>query len=167
MTSLSAVPGGGPGADLERFVQAQDAGGAFDRALRELASGRKVSHWMWFVFPQVQGLGASEMSRRYAISGLAEARAYLAHPVLGPRLERCARVLLGLGAVDAELLLGATDALKLRSSMTLFALAAGGPSPYGDVLGRYFDGHPDELTARLLTASGPSPGPLSVGRNGD
>ncbi len=106
--------------DLERFVAAQDAGGTYETALAELRRGRKTSHWIWFVFPQIAGLGSSPTSRRYAISGLDEARAYLRHPVLGPRLDEAARTLLAHPGTDAAQILGALDAQKLRSSMTLF-----------------------------------------------
>ena len=110
--------------DLERFVAAQD--GVIDRALAELVAGAKTSHWMWFVFPQIAGLGHSEMARRYAIADLAEARAYLAHPVLGPRLAAATEAMLGwAGRRSAETMLGGIDAIKLRSSMTLFEAAAG------------------------------------------
>src|SRR5689334_17279176 len=104
--------------DLERFVQAQDRGGTFDAALSELRRGRKTSHWMWFVFPQIAGLGRSPTARAYAISSLDEARAYLAHPVLGPRLVQSAEVLAGLQDRSARDIFGDIDAMKLRSSMT-------------------------------------------------
>jgi uncharacterized protein (DUF1810 family) len=136
--------------DLQRFVEAQDAGGAYARALAELRGGRKTSHWMWFVFPQIAGLGRSPMAARFAICGLEEARAYLAHPVLGPRLVESA------GALDAQrdrsavAILGEIDALKLRSSMTLFARAAPGEPVFGAVLERYFDGVADPETERRL-----------------
>src|SRR5215204_2145581 len=110
--------------DLERFVSAQDGGGTYARAVEELRRGRKTSHWMWFVFPQVAGLGFSATSRTYAISSLDEARAYLAHPVLGPRLRECAGIVAGLRDRSADSVFGGTDAMKLRSSMTLFARAA-------------------------------------------
>lgn len=110
--------------DLTRFVSAQDAGGTYAAALAELRAGRKRGHWMWFVFPQVAGLGQSPTSREYAISDLEEARAYLAHPVLGPRLVECAEALRGLDTDDPVAVLGGIDAVKLRSSMTLFAHAA-------------------------------------------
>ena len=135
---------------LERFVSAQDTRGTYDAALAELRAGRKTSHWMWFVFPQLAGLGLSETSRRYAISSLDEARAYLAHPVLGPRLQECARALLGLDGRTATEILGPVDALKLRSSLTLFARAAPEDPVFGEVLDRYFDGRPDEATDALL-----------------
>jgi uncharacterized protein (DUF1810 family) len=109
---------------LERFLAAQERGGTYQRALTELQAGTKVSHWMWFVFPQVAGLGMSAMSREYAISSVAEARAYLAHPVLGPRLRECARIVEATEGRSAAAIFGSVDAVKLRSSMTLFAAAA-------------------------------------------
>jgi len=133
--------------DLERFVRAQDDGGTYDAAVAELRSGRKRSHWMWFVFPQVAGLGSSPLAQRYAISGLDEARAYLAHPVLGPRLVEAARALAALPGGDPVAVLGPVDALKLRSSMTLFAHAAGGEEPvFAEVLGKYYAGAEDGAT---------------------
>ena len=135
--------------DLERFVQAQD-GGTYDTALAELRAGAKRSHWMWFVFPQVAGLGRSSTAQHYAISGLAEARAYLAHPVLGPRLVECARVLTGLGTADPVRVFGPVDALKLRSSMTLFAAAAPDEPVFAAVLERFFAGERDDETTRRL-----------------
>jgi uncharacterized protein (DUF1810 family) len=136
--------------DLERFVTAQDSGGTYDRALGELRRGRKSSHWMWFVFPQVAGLGRSETARFYAVSGLAEAQAYVAHPVLGPRLRECASVLTELPVVDPVAVVGPVDAVKLRSSMTLFARADAAEPVYAAVLDQYFAGIPDESTLRLL-----------------
>jgi len=129
--------------DLQRFLDAQDSGGTYERALAELRAGRKTSHWMWFVFPQRAGLGLSEMSRRYAIGSPAEARAYAEHPVLGPRLVECAEALLAHEDASARELLGEVDAVKLRSSMTLFARAAPDQPAFGRVLERYFDGEPD------------------------
>src|SRR5207248_4042599 len=105
--------------DLQRFVAAQDAGGIYQQALAELRAGRKASHWMWFVFPQIAGLGYSQTVRAYAITSLAEAQAYLAHPVLGPRLTECAAILTGVPGRTAEQVFGEVDALKLHSSMTL------------------------------------------------
>ena len=135
---------------LERFVVAQ-AGGAYERALAELCAGRKCSHWMWFVFPQLQGLGVSPTARRFAISGLVQARAYLSHPVLGPRLVQCCAALIGLGGeITASSVLGGVDAMKLRSSMTLFMRATDGESIYGRVLDRYYAGAADDVTDRLL-----------------
>jgi uncharacterized protein (DUF1810 family) len=135
--------------DLERFVRAQD-GGVYEQALRELRAGAKRGHWMWFVFPQVAGLGHSPMAQRYAVSGLDEARAYLAHPVLGPRLVACARALLELPGGDPERVLGSVDALKLRSSMTLFEAAAPDEPVFGEVLERYYGGRRDEATTTRL-----------------
>jgi uncharacterized protein (DUF1810 family) len=141
---------------LGRFVRAQDEGGAYGRALHELLRGRKHSHWMWFVFPQLAGLGRSEMAQTYAISSLAEARAYLAHPLLGPRLRACADALCGLAVEDPEQVLGQVDALKLRSSMTLFARADPGEPLFERVLERYFGGAPDAATERLLGPTRPA-----------
>jgi uncharacterized protein (DUF1810 family) len=132
-------------AELERFVRAQDDSGTYQAALAELRSGRKRSHWMWFVFPQVAGLGSSPVARHFAISGLDEARAYLAHPVLGPRLVEAARVLAGLPGGDPVAVLGPVDALKLRSSMTLFARAGDEPV-FAEVLGKYYAGAEDDAT---------------------
>jgi len=136
---------------LQRFVSAQDATGTYDAALRELRAGRKRSHWMWFVFPQVVGLGRSSTAQHYALSGLEEARTYLAHPVLGPRLRESARALLGLPESDAVAALGGTDALKLRSSMTLFAAADPAEEVFPAVLAQYFKGVADEATLDLLS----------------
>ncbi|MGN6242810.1 MAG: DUF1810 domain-containing protein [Motilibacteraceae bacterium] len=135
--------------DLQRFVDAQDDGTYAD-ALAELRAGRKRSHWMWFVFPQLRGLGHSPTSVHFGISGLPEAAAYLANPALGPRLRECCRALLDLPTDDAAAVLGGVDALKLRSSMTLFAAAAPDEPLFDEVVGRYFDGQPDEQTLRLL-----------------
>jgi uncharacterized protein (DUF1810 family) len=137
--------------DLTRFVEAQDEHGTYDRALAELRDGRKASHWMWFVFPQIAGLGSSATAQRFAIASLEEARAYVAHPVLGPRLVAAARALADLaGERSAEAILGGVDALKLRSSMTLFARAAPDEPVFGQVLDRYFDGRPDPATEERL-----------------
>jgi uncharacterized protein (DUF1810 family) len=135
---------------LGRFVTAQDAGGAFDRAVAELRAGHKVSHWMWFVFPQIAGLGRSAMARQFAISSLDEARAYLRHPVLGSRLTGSAQVLTGITGRSAEQIFGGLDAQKLRSSMTLFHRADPGEPVFAQVLSQYFDGQPDSATDRLL-----------------
>jgi uncharacterized protein (DUF1810 family) len=135
---------------LRRFVDAQDADATYEGAVAELRAGRKQSHWMWFVFPQVAGLGRSATSQHYAISGLAEARAYLAHPVLGPRLRECARVLTELPGTDADAVLGPVDGQKLRSSMTLFARAAPDEPVFRRVLEQYFGGREDEATVRRL-----------------
>jgi uncharacterized protein (DUF1810 family) len=138
--------------DLARFVSAQDASGTYDDALAELRAGRKRSHWMWFVLPQVAGLGRSETARRYALTGLDEARAYLAHPVLGARLVACCQAMLDSGASDPVAVLGPVDAQKLRSSMTLFAAADPGQPVFGAVLDRFFAGAADEATTRLVAA---------------
>ena len=137
--------------DLERFVAAQDAGGTYDRALAELRAGRKATHWIWFVLPQVAGLGRSETARRYAVADLAEARAYLAHPVLGPRLREAATALAELPpGPSASDVLGGIDAQKLRSSMTLFLRAAPHEALFARVLERYFAGEPDPATDAAL-----------------
>ncbi|MDX6299233.1 MAG: hypothetical protein QOF53_447 [Nocardioidaceae bacterium] len=135
--------------DLERFLVAQ-ASGVYARALEELQDGRKRSHWMWFVFPQLAGLGRSATAQHFAVSGLDEARAYLQHPVLGVRLRESVSALLGLPGTDPVAVLGSIDAVKLRSSMTLFARAAPEGEIFQQVLDRYFGGLPDEATIRLL-----------------
>ena len=134
--------------DLRRFVDAQSH--TYDQALAELRAGRKRTHWMWFVFPQVAGLGRSGMAQRFALSGLEEARAYLAHPVLGRRLVECARVLTALDTEDPVAVLGSVDAQKLHSSMTLFAHAAPDEPVFRAVLDHYFDGVEDEATTSRL-----------------
>jgi uncharacterized protein (DUF1810 family) len=143
--------------ELERFVLAQEDAGTYERAVAELRAGRKRSHWMWFVFPQVVGLGASTMSRRYAIASIDEARAYLEHPVLGTRLLECARIVSELEVASAQDVFGVVDTLKLHSSMTLFARAAQEEqTPCHDVLARYFDGARDAATERILDIGAPS-----------
>jgi uncharacterized protein (DUF1810 family) len=136
--------------ELERFVSAQNRADTFATAVGELRNGRKHSHWMWFVFPQIAGLGHSPMSQTYAISSLEEARAYLAHDVLGPRLIECARIVCDLEGRTAQDIFGGIDAIKLRSSMTLFAYADSTNPIFGQVLEAYFGGVPDEATERLL-----------------
>jgi len=136
--------------DLERFVDAQDAGGTYNRALGELRAGRKQSHWMWFVFPQIAGLGHSPTSRRYAIVSLDEAIGYLHHPLLGPRLRSCVAALSQLEGRSAEQVFGSIDAQKLRSSMTLFLRAEPAEQAFQQILDRYFGGRPDPATDRLL-----------------
>jgi uncharacterized protein (DUF1810 family) len=131
-------------------VIAQDAGGTYGHALAELRSGMKRSHWMWFVFPQLAGLGRSETARKYAISSLDEARAYIRHDVLGPRLREVAAAVASLEGRSAVQIFGSIDARKLHSSMTLFGLAAPGESVFRDVLDRYFDGREDAGTGQLL-----------------
>jgi uncharacterized protein (DUF1810 family) len=134
--------------DLERFVEAQH--GVYRQVLAELRNGRKASHWIWFIFPQLAGLGRSAMSERYAIRSLEEARAYLAHPVLGERLRECARLLLAAHGTSAAAVLGPIDAVKVRSSMTLFQRADPSEALFGEVLARYYAGRPDEATDALL-----------------
>jgi len=134
--------------DLDRFVTAQE--GAYDSILAELRTGRKDSHWMWFVFPQIAGLGGTEKSRLFSIASLDEARAYLGHPVLGRRLRECVDVVLSTRDRSAEQIFGSLDAMKLRSSMTLFHRAAPDEPLFQQVLDRYFDGIPDELTDAKL-----------------
>ena len=136
--------------DLGRFVAAQDAGGTYESAVAELRRGRNTGHWMWVVFPQMAGLGQSHMSRRFAICSLEEARAYLAHPVLGPRLIECASVVAGVRGRSAEQIFGGVDAQKLRSSVTLFLRAAPGEPVLSQVLGQLFGGVPDAATDRRL-----------------
>ncbi len=131
-------------------MTAQDQGGTYARALQELRRGRKASHWMWFVFPQLAGLGQSTTARHFALSSLEEARAYLQHPVLGLRLRECAAVIATLEAGTAEDVLGGIDALKLRSSMTLFQRVAPDYPVFDAVLDRYFGGQSDATTDRLL-----------------
>ena len=135
---------------LDRFVEAQD--GVHARALDELRAGRKTSHWMWFVLPQVAGLGSSAMAQRYAIGSLEEARAYLDHPVLGPRLVECAEAVLTHSDLTAREILGSPDDVKLRSSMTLFVLAAGAETVFQRVLDAFFAGEKDPRTVDLLDA---------------
>jgi uncharacterized protein (DUF1810 family) len=136
--------------NLQRFVDAQEAGNAYTHALEELRRGTKVTHWMWFVFPQIAGLGTSAMSQRFALSSLDEASAYVAHPVLGPRLMECTRVVAGSEGRSARDIFGAIDALKLRSSMTLFHRAAPDETAFVAVLHRYFDDATDPRTEALL-----------------
>jgi len=138
--------------DLGRFIEAQDS--VYGRVLGELRGGRKLSHWMWFIFPQLAGLGSSETSKRYAIRSLDEARAYLAHPVLGARLRECAGLLLATSARTAEEIVGPVDARKLRSSMTLFHRAAPGEPLFSKVLERFYGGVPDDATDALLEPPG-------------
>ncbi len=133
---------------LGRFVEAQE--GVYERAVAELRAGSKRSHWMWFVFPQIAGLGRSSMAQAYAISGLDEARAYLDHPVLGPRLIECASILVEGDESDEERIFGPVDALKLRSSMTLFAHAAPAELAFRAVLGRFYAGVEDDATLARL-----------------
>ncbi|TKT69301.1 DUF1810 domain-containing protein [Aquamicrobium sp. LC103] len=135
--------------DLQRFVDAQAS--AFDAAIGELRAGRKRSHWIWFVFPQLRGLGRSPAAQRYGIASLDEARAYLRHPLLGPRLKDATRAMLMHSAESAETILGSLDAMKFGSSMTLFARAeAADDNVFRDALGVFFSGREDEATLALL-----------------
>jgi uncharacterized protein (DUF1810 family) len=134
--------------DLRRFVVAQQ--GVYEAAVSELRAGHKTSHWMWFIFPQIAGLGRSAMAQKYAIASLAEAESYLAHPLLGPRLLDCARILTKLRGRTAREVFGAVDAQKLQSSMTLFARAAAEQCLFGEVLAQYFDGVEDAATLQRL-----------------
>jgi len=132
---------------LQRFVDAQAA--VYPQVTAELRDGRKRSHWMWFIFPQIAGLGSSEMARLYAIGSIEEAKAYLAHAVLGPRLRACVEALQDLTGTTAEAVFGRIDAIKLRSSLTLF-IEAGGEPLFRAALDRWFRGEADEKTLRLL-----------------
>lgn len=134
--------------DLERFVDAQQ--GVYERALAELRAGHKRSHWMWFIFPQIAGLGQSEMSRRYAIASSDEAAAYLAHPLLGPRLRACAAAVLEHEEPGVDAIFGHPDNLKFHSSMTLFADVAPDEALFQSCLDRFFDGAGDPATLELL-----------------
>lgn len=134
--------------DLARFLQAQ--ADVYEQALRELRAGAKRSHWMWFIFPQVAGLGFSAMSQRYAIGGLDEARAYLQHPQLGARLRECTQAVHQLAGRTARQIFGSPDDMKFRSCMTLFALAAESDSVFSAVLRQYFAGQADEQTLQRV-----------------
>src|ERR1700724_2858332 len=138
--------------DLNRFRLAQQDD--YERALAEVKNGRKRSHWMWYVFPQIDGLGFSSMSRRYSIKSLDEARAYLDHPVLGPRLVECAEAALGVKRRSAYEIFGSPDDMKLRSSATLFASVTPADSVFARLLDKFFDGKPDGKTLGLLEAAG-------------
>lgn len=139
--------------NLARFLEAQE--GTHERAVQELHSGQKQSHWIWFVFPQVDGLGHSAMAKRYAIRNLAEARAYLAHPVLGTRLVECTKVVNGLQGLSALEVFGYPDHLKFCSSMTLFELVAGPGSTFSAALDKYCHGRRDPETIRLVELTHP------------
>jgi len=138
--------------DLDRFLAAQAP--VLDQVGRELTAGRKQTHWMWFVFPQIAGLGHSAMARRYAIASLDEARAYLAHPVLGPRLVQCVDLVNRVDGRSILQILGNPDDMKFRSSMTLFAAADRGQAVFQTALAKYFDGAPDVLTTEALGLHG-------------
>jgi uncharacterized protein (DUF1810 family) len=138
--------------DLDRFVAAQAP--VYAAALQELRRGRKASHWMWFIFPQLAGLGRSPTAQHFAIRSLGEARAYLAHPILGERLRTATEAVLEHGGTPAETIFGSVDAMKLRSSMTLFARAADDPALFEEAISRFFGGEEDLETIRLLNAAG-------------
>jgi len=143
------------GYDLGRFLAAQEP--CFAQALQELAAGAKASHWMWFIFPQLRGLGLSVTARRFGLAGLEEARAYLAHPLLGARLRECTRCALAVQGRTASEIFGSPDDLKFRSCLTLFAqAAAAAPGPenrvFGEALAKFYGGEGDPLTLRLLAA---------------
>ncbi len=138
---------------LQRFVDAQDR--VYAAALDELRRGRKETHWMWFVFPQLAGLGHSPMAQRFAISGLAEARAYLGHPMLGPRLTECTEAVNGVAGRTAHEIFSSPDDLKFRSSMTLFSQASAAGNVFEQALGRYFEGEMDRRTLDLLSRLSP------------
>ncbi|SHE75277.1 Uncharacterized protein, DUF1810 family [Microbulbifer donghaiensis] len=134
--------------DLQRFVEAQSHN--YDAALAELSAGQKRSHWMWYIFPQFRGLGHSAMAQRYAIKDLEEARAYLDHPVLGPRLKDCCEQLLQVEGRSAHEIMGSPDDIKLRSSMTLFSVVEDGSSVFDRVLNKYYDGQPDSRSLEII-----------------
>ena len=133
--------------NLERYVSAQEH--SYNDAISELLDGQKQSHWMWFVFPQIKGLGSSDLAQRYAISGAGEAAAYVAHPILGSRLIKCCNLILDIDDRSAQDIFGGIDAMKLRSSMTLFSRAVGNPT-FSKVLAKYFAGKEDLVTLEVL-----------------
>jgi uncharacterized protein (DUF1810 family) len=134
--------------DLQRFVDAQRA--VYDQARAELTAGRKRSHWMWFIFPQIKGLGSSEMSRRYAISSREEAAAYLMHPLLGPRLRECTRLVTDIDDGSVHEIFGSPDDMKFHSSMTLFAQVTSNNADFLAALSKYFGGNPNAATLARL-----------------
>jgi uncharacterized protein (DUF1810 family) len=148
MTDSNNLPGRDDPYDLDRFIRAQED--EYDQALAEISAGRKRSHWMWYIFPQLDGLAFSSTSKYYAIKGLEEARAYLAHPVLGPRLVACAEAALAVEGRSATAIFGSPDDLKLRSSATLFSRVSKPGSVFHRLLDKYYRGQPDERTLRLL-----------------
>ena len=135
--------------NLQRFLDAQE--GVYDRVLAELRAGRKSSHWIWFIFPQIAGLGYSAMAQKFAIASLDEARTYLQHPVLGPRIRACTQLVLDVNGRSAEEIFSYPDHLKFRSCMTLFMTAATDNTLFKSALLTYFDGQPDQLTLDILT----------------
>jgi uncharacterized protein (DUF1810 family) len=147
-TPFRASPAAPMPFDLDRFVRAQDAD--YDQALSEIREGRKRTHWMWYIFPQLEGLGSSRTAVHYAISGLAEAKAYLAHPVLGSRLVTCAEAVLRHEDLTASAIFGYPDDMKLRSSATLFAGVSSPGSVFHRIIEQFFGGQADEQTLHLL-----------------
>lgn len=143
----TAIPELGDLFNLDRFVEAQNP--VYERVCAELRQGRKTGHWMWFVFPQIAGLGQSEMTRRFAISSLDEARAYLAHPLLGPRLIECTRLVSAISGRTIREILGSPDDVKFRSCMTLFFLAAADKAAFNEPLLKYYGGKQDPLTLEI------------------
>lgn len=141
--------------NLDRFVQAQASD--YERALGELRAGRKRTHWMWYILPQLQGLGSSQMSTFYGIKSVAEVRAYIAHPLLGRRLKECVAAMNALPGVSATQVLGDVDAAKFRSCLTLFSQVEGQQSLFGQALNRYYQGEPDRQTLALLAAQRAEP----------
>jgi uncharacterized protein (DUF1810 family) len=138
------------GYDLQRFIEAQDADSTYERARTELSAGRKRSHWMWYLFPQIEGLGSSYMARKFAIQSRAEARAYLAHPVLGVRLRELTRIVNGIEGRRIYEIFHGPDDMKFRSSMTLFAAVTDDNAEFRQALEKYFEGEPDQLTLQRL-----------------
>ena len=165
MRDPAEIPPDGDPHDLARFVSAQRE--TFAGALAELQAGRKTSHWMWFIFPQIAGLGHSPMAQRYAIRSDDEARAYLAHPLLGSRLRTAAEALIAHRGERAEAIMGGIDAVKLRSSMTLFAQVADDPAPFRAVLDAFYEGAGDPQTLRAFQdaagTAAPPDGPTGAG----
>ena len=145
---MSRFPAADDPFDLNRFVQAQS--GDYEQALSELRGGRKRGHWIWYILPQMRGLGVSSTSARYGIGSLDEARAYLAHPVLGPRLRECVEAVSMHEGLGAEQIFGSLDAMKFRSCLTLFAQAVGQPSVFTQALGQFFGNQRDQRTLELL-----------------
>ena len=141
--------------DLDRFVRAQN--GVYDEVRDELRDGRKRTHWMWFVFPQLSGLGHSAMARRYALASLAEAEAYLAHSILGLRLIECSEIVNAVDGRTVHEIFGSPDDMKFHSCMTLFASVPEAPAIFEEALAKYFVGAPDRLTTKLLATKGPEP----------
>ena len=164
MSNSTDFHGTGDPYDLSRFVQAQQ--GDFERALAEIRGGRKRTHWMWYIFPQLDGLALSPTSKHYAIKSLHEARAYLDHPILGPRLRECAEAVLRVEGRSAREIFGSPDDLKLRSCATLFAYVSPPGSVFDCLLTKYYQGRRDDKTLDLL-GSGPNSDAAGTGRRGE